>query len=203
MPTIDAEDPLAVDVVDVIHTGDVPRLKRLLAEHPGLAEVRLGDDDPDGMNRSLLHIATDWPGHFPNVATTIEVLVVDRSTFPSDTLSTHVVHPPAIAALHRWGLLDRVVASGCPPLATYSFDFGPITISGSPGTPDSPVGYCPRRTVLDKILVDGAAEAGAEVREGFTVKEILIEDGRVVGVRGHEQGGPDVTERADVVVGAD
>jgi len=75
VPTIDAEDPLAVDVVDVIHTGDVPRLKRLLAEHPGLAEVRLGDDDPDGMNRSLLHIATDWPGHFPNVATTIEVLV--------------------------------------------------------------------------------------------------------------------------------
>src|SRR5918994_7021509 len=75
VPTVDTEEPLAVDVVDAIHTGDVPRLKRLLAEHPGLAAVRLGDDDPDGMNRSLLHVATDWPGHFPNVAATIEVLV--------------------------------------------------------------------------------------------------------------------------------
>jgi hypothetical protein len=75
MPTIDTEDPLAVAVVDAIHTGDVPRLKQLLEEHPGLARVRLGDDDPDGMSRSLLHVATDWPGHFPNVATTIAVLV--------------------------------------------------------------------------------------------------------------------------------
>ena len=75
MPTIDTEEPLAVDVVDAIHAGDVPRLQELLAGHPGLAAVRLGDDDPDGMNRSLLHVATDWPGHFPNVAATIEVLV--------------------------------------------------------------------------------------------------------------------------------
>ena len=84
VPTIDTEEPLAVDVVDAIHAGDVPRLQELLAEHPGLAAVRLGDDDPDGMNRSLLHVATDWPGHFPNVAATIEVLVaagadVDRA----------------------------------------------------------------------------------------------------------------------------
>ena len=131
------------------------------------------------------------------------VLVVDRATFPSDTLSTHIVHPPAIAALDRWGLLDQVVASGCPPIDTYSFDFGPVTIAGSPGTADSPVAYCPRRTVLDKILVDGAVDAGAEVREGFTVKDIVIEDGRVVGIRGHGPDDEEVTERADVVIGAD
>jgi 2-polyprenyl-6-methoxyphenol hydroxylase-like FAD-dependent oxidoreductase len=131
------------------------------------------------------------------------VLVVDRATFPSDTVSTHVVHPPAVAALGRWGLLDRVVATGCPPIDTYAFDFGPMTIAGSPGTADAPVAYCPRRTVLDKILVDGAAEAGAEVREGFTVKEVLVEDGRVIGIRGHGKAGGEVTERADVVIGAD
>ena len=83
-----------------------------------------------------------------------KVLVVDRATFPSDTLSTHVLHPPGVAALQRWGLLDRLVATGCPPIDTYAFDFGPFTISGAPGTDDSPVAYCPRRTVLDKLLVD-------------------------------------------------
>jgi 2-polyprenyl-6-methoxyphenol hydroxylase-like FAD-dependent oxidoreductase len=86
-----------------------------------------------------------------------KVLVVDRATFPSDTLSTHIVHPPGVAALRRWGLLDRLTATGCPPIDTYAFDFGPFTISGAPGTDDSPVSYCPRRIVLDKLLVDGAA----------------------------------------------
>jgi len=132
-----------------------------------------------------------------------KVLVVDKATFPSDTLSTHLIHPPGIAALKRWGLLDRVTATGCLPIDTYRFDFGPFALSGSPGTKDSPVAYGPRRTVLDKILVDAASEAGAEVREGFTVEEILVEDDRVVGVRGHDKGGKSVSERAKVVVGAD
>src|SRR5437868_9121022 len=103
------------------------------------------------------------------------VLAVDRATFPSDTVSTHVMHPLGVAALARWGLLDRLTATGCPPIHTFAFDFGPLTIAGTPGTEQAPVAYCPRRTVLDKLLVDAAAEAGAEVREGFTVEEILIE----------------------------
>jgi 2-polyprenyl-6-methoxyphenol hydroxylase-like FAD-dependent oxidoreductase len=131
------------------------------------------------------------------------VLVVDRATFPSDTISTHVVHPPGVAALSRWGLMERLRASGCPPVHTYTFDFGPFTIAGAPGTPDAPVAYCPRRLVLDKLLVDAAAEAGAEIREGFTVEKLAIEDGRVVGIEGHSKGGNTVVERASVVVGAD
>jgi 2-polyprenyl-6-methoxyphenol hydroxylase-like FAD-dependent oxidoreductase len=131
------------------------------------------------------------------------VLVVDRATFPSDTISTHVVHPPGVAALSRWGLMERLRASGCPPVHTYTFDFGPFTIAGPPGTPDAPVAYCPRRLVLDKLLVDAAAEAGAEIREGFTVEKLAIEDGRVVGIEGHSKGGNTVVERASIVVGAD
>lgn len=131
------------------------------------------------------------------------VLVVDRATFPSDTNSTHLVHPPGIAALDRWGLLDRVVASGCPPIDTYAFDFGPFTIAGSPGTAEHPVAYAPLRTVLDSLLVEAAAEAGAEVREGFTVTEVVIADGRVTGIRGHGGNGSTVTEHARVVIGAD
>jgi len=131
------------------------------------------------------------------------VLLVDRATFPSDTVSTHVVQPLAARALSRWGLLDRLAATGCPPIDTYIYDFGPFTISGAPGTKDAPVAYCPRRTVLDKLLVDAAAVAGAEVREGFALDEVLTEAGRVIGIRGHSKSGDPVTERAKVVVGAD
>lgn len=132
-----------------------------------------------------------------------KVLVVDSATFPSDTISTHVVHPPGVEALRRWGLLDQLVATGCPRIDTYAFDFGPFTIAGTPGTPETPVAYCPRRTVLDKLLVDAASNAGAEVREGFTVDEILVTDGRVTGIRGRGRDGVVVTETARVVVGAD
>ena len=131
------------------------------------------------------------------------VLLVDRATFPSDTVSTHIVHPAGVSALSRWGLLDRLTATGCPPIHTYTFDFGPFTIAGSPGTEEAPLAYCPRRTILDKLLVDAAAESGAEVRESFTVEQVLIEDGRVVGIKGHSKQGGSIVERADIVVGAD
>jgi 2-polyprenyl-6-methoxyphenol hydroxylase-like FAD-dependent oxidoreductase len=132
------------------------------------------------------------------------VLLLDKATFPSDTMSTHHVHPPGVAALERWGLLERLEVTGCPPVETYSFDFGPLTISGSPRPIDGIArGYCSRRTVLDKLLADAAVEAGAELREGFTVDEILASDGTVTGIRGHAKGGADVTERAKVVIGAD
>ncbi|MER6996637.1 hypothetical protein [Streptomyces sp. NPDC000410] len=60
------------------------------------------------------------------------VLLVDRATFPSDTISTHLIHPPGLAALERWGPLDRVVGTGCPAIDTYAFDLGPFVIAGSP-----------------------------------------------------------------------
>ena len=130
-------------------------------------------------------------------------LLVDRAAFPSDTVSTHIVHPLASAALARWGLLDLLAATGCPPLDTYTYDFGPFTIEGAPGMQQHPAAYCPRRTVLDKLLIDAAADAGAEVRENFTVERVLIEDGRVVGIQGHSKDGQSISERAEIVIGAD
>jgi 2-polyprenyl-6-methoxyphenol hydroxylase-like FAD-dependent oxidoreductase len=100
--------------------------------------------------------------------------------------------------LQRWGLLERVVETGVPPIETYLVDFGPFAITGKPGT-----AYAPRRTVLDALLVEAASEAGAEIREGFTVEGLVVEDGRVAGIRGHAKGGRTVTEHAQVVVGAD
>jgi 2-polyprenyl-6-methoxyphenol hydroxylase-like FAD-dependent oxidoreductase len=132
------------------------------------------------------------------------VLVVDRVAFPSDTLSGHAIHPAGLASLQRWGLLDRVRAAGAPPVGVQHFDVGPFRLTGTPPPADGISDlYCVRRTVLDALLLDAAAEAGAEVREGFTVTDLLWDGDRVVGIRGHERGGAPVTEKAAVVVGAD
>jgi flavin-dependent dehydrogenase len=127
------------------------------------------------------------------------VLLVDRASFPSDTLSTHYIHQPGVARLKRWGLLDRLVATGCPPSRTLTFDVGPFALAGAPLPSDGVTeAYAPRRTVLDTLLVDAAAEAGAEVRTDFPVDQLVYEEGRVAGIRSG-----DLVERARVVVGAD
>src|SRR5512134_887461 len=103
------------------------------------------------------------------------VLLVDRARFPSDTVSTHIVWPHGAEILDRWGLLDRLAATGCPPIAlNMTFDVGPFALQGGVvDTNGGRGGFCPRRTVLDKILVDGAVESGVELREGFTVEELV------------------------------
>jgi len=75
MTTISTVDPTAIAAVRAIHTGDLAALNKLLTDHPGLATARLGADDPHGMSRTLLHVVTDWPGHFPNGAATVAALV--------------------------------------------------------------------------------------------------------------------------------
>lgn len=134
----------------------------------------------------------------------LRVLVVDRNTFPSDTTSTLVIQPPGVAALARWGLLEAVRTSGCPPFDTYRFDLGPFVLSGRPRAHQG-VGcaYAPRRLVLDAVLVDAARRAGAEVREGFTLDGLVVENGTVVGIRAHASGGDPQEVRARMVVGAD
>lgn len=134
----------------------------------------------------------------------LRVLLVDRVTFPSDTLSTHFIHLSGVAALERWGLLDRVRATGCPPIGEVRLDFGPVVMSGRPRAAGSVEEmFCCRRTVLDKLLVDAAVEAGAELRDGFVVRELLYDDrGAVCGIRGSD-GSANITERARLVIGAD
>jgi uncharacterized protein len=70
------DDPLARQVTDVIRTGDVQALERLLHEQPDLARIRIGDTE---CSRTLLHVATDWPGHYPHVSRTIQILVAARA----------------------------------------------------------------------------------------------------------------------------
>ena len=134
----------------------------------------------------------------------LNVLVLDRATFPSDTLSTHQVQVPGVARLARWGVLDQILAAGTPATRSVRFDQGEAVITGRFPEYDGADFMCsPRRTLLDKVLVDAARAAGAEVRENFTVDELLQDNETVTGVRGREKGAPVVTEQGRLVIGAD
>lgn len=74
--TLTSQDPPAVAVTEAIRTGDLPGLRQLLADHPALATARITEQGEDGRGaRSLLHIATDWPGHFPRGPEVVAALV--------------------------------------------------------------------------------------------------------------------------------
>ena len=133
------------------------------------------------------------------------VLLVDKAAFPSDTISTHIIWPHGAEIMARWGLLERLAATGCPPIALdMTFDVGPFALKGGvTDTNGGRGGFCPRRTILDKILVDGAVESGVELRERFTVEQLVWADDRVTGIKGRSHTGGSVEERASVVIGAD
>ena len=133
-----------------------------------------------------------------------DVLVVDRASFPSDTISTHVIARSGMVALHRWGVLDAVVASGAPPIRRVEFTsalgFLQREVKDRHGVDFL---LAPRRIVLDGVLQRAAREAGARIRTGVAVTDVVRDaQGRVVGVVGQDDGGP-VEVRARLVVGAD
>ncbi len=135
----------------------------------------------------------------------LRVLVVDRARRGSDTLSTHALMRGGVLQLRRWGVLDRVAATGAPPVRRVTFHYGadpvPVTLKPSAGVDAL---YAPRRTVLDALLVDAAEEAGARILFGTTVIDLARDAaGRVTGVVLRDRGGTTWCETARLVVGAD
>jgi len=134
----------------------------------------------------------------------LKVLVVDRATFPSDTLSTHQVQVPGCARLAAWGLMDKVIAAGTPPTRDVRFHVGSTRIDGRfPAVDGVDAMYSPRRIVLDSILVQAARDTGAEIRENVIVDSLIERDGHVAGVRIHAKSGGRQDETAPLVIGAD
>ncbi len=132
------------------------------------------------------------------------VLLLDRASFPSYTLSTHFVLHQRLCCLRRWGLLDRVLASGCPPVHQFTAHAGDFPLTGYPPVPAGLVSGCgPRRTVLDSILVHAAVESGAKLREDVALQDLVWEGERVTGIRVFRKDGSTATEQAHLVVGAD
>jgi len=132
------------------------------------------------------------------------VLLLDRSRYGTDTLSTHALMRGAVVQLHRWGLLPGVVGAGTPPVrsATFHLADGVTTI---PVKPKHGAGalYAPRRTVLDAMLANAARAAGAEVRFGVSVTGLRrSRAGRVTGITGRA-GAARLEATADLIIGAD
>ena len=99
--------------VEAIHRRDLSKLKRLLAENPDLATSRLGDDDPDGTLRTLLHVATDWRGHFPNRAATVAVLVEAEADVNARFRGPHTEAPlHSAASSNDVEMLDALLDAG-------------------------------------------------------------------------------------------
>ena len=131
------------------------------------------------------------------------VLGVDRASFPSDALSTHFLLPRTTHFLDDWGLLERLAATGCPRIDSITMHYGSVIVHGRPDAVGGTAAmYCPRRIVLDALLVDAEREAGAEIRERTVMRSLLWEEGRVVGIRA-AGAGKAYDERATIVVGAD
>jgi flavin-dependent dehydrogenase len=135
----------------------------------------------------------------------LRVLVVDRAHYGTDTLSTHALMRAGVLQLHRWGVLDGIKSAGTPAVRLTSFHYGDEIVD-VPIKPQNGVEglYAPRRTVIDRLLVDHARRAGAEIEFSTQLVDLVrTSDGRVCGVRVRRGDGREVQITADLVIGAD
>jgi 2-polyprenyl-6-methoxyphenol hydroxylase-like FAD-dependent oxidoreductase len=135
----------------------------------------------------------------------VRVLAVDRGRYGSDTVSTHALMRAGVAQLSRWGVLDAIESAGTPVVRSTSFHYGDevvtVHIKPQPGMDGL---YAPRRTVIDRLLVDAAREAGAEVAfETQLVDLVRDADARVCGVRVRDGRDREQQLSAELVIGAD
>lgn len=132
------------------------------------------------------------------------VLVLDKARFPSDAVSTHTIQLSGVCRLQEWGLLPDVLATGCPPIERISLDLGFVRLTGSPRPrANLTTTLCCRRVVLDHLMLNAAFKSGAQVRVKSSVTGLLVDNGRVIGVRVKGPNGQESAERARIVVGAD
>jgi flavin-dependent dehydrogenase len=134
------------------------------------------------------------------------VALVERSRAGIDTVSTHALMRAGVLQLSRWGLLDLVVAAGTPAIRTTSFHYAEgdtVRVSIRPSAGVDAL-YAPRRYLFDQLLVDAAAQAGAEVWPQTTVTKLRHDEtGRVSGIHAVDRSGRAVELAASTTVGAD
>ena len=135
----------------------------------------------------------------------LRVLALERSRYGSDTLSTHALMRVAVLQLSRWGVLDQVIAAGTPKVRETSFHYEDEVTTVPIKARDGVDGlYAPRRSLLDALLVDAAAESGATVLHETRVLDLVREPGgRITGVVVQSRGGEPIQLEAGIVGGAD
>jgi flavin-dependent dehydrogenase len=136
----------------------------------------------------------------------VRVVLVDHGRRGSDTVSTHGLMRGAVLQLSRWGVLPDVVAANTPPIREVVFHYADgedisVTIRPSEGVDAL---YAPRRHLLDRILVDAAAAAGADVLHETTATELIRDaSDRVTGVRVRGRRNESMSLCAPLTIGAD
>ncbi|MGQ0466321.1 MAG: NAD(P)/FAD-dependent oxidoreductase [Sporichthyaceae bacterium] len=132
------------------------------------------------------------------------VVALDAASFPSDTVSTHVVFPAGMAEMKRLGALDRVLAAGAPLCPRVMLSWDGVEVHGTYSPVDGiDFGTNTRRPQLDMALIDTARAAGAEIRERCKVTGVLWRGNRVAGVHYVDPDGTPRTLEAKLTVGAD
>ena len=133
------------------------------------------------------------------------MLAIDRGRHGSDTVSTHALMRAGVVQLSRWGVLEGITAAGTPVVRSTSFHYGDEVVAVPIKSQHDMEGlYAPRRTVIDRLLVDAAQKAGAEITfEMQLVDLVRADNGRVCGARlkdGHDR---ERRVSAELVIGAD
>ena len=133
------------------------------------------------------------------------VLMIDRGRYGTDILSTHALMRAGVLQLTRWGVLPAIINAGTPAVRsatfTYAGDGTRIAIKPRDGVEAL---FAPRRTVLDRALVDAAVAAGVAVSYGTTLLDVLrTSAGGVRGVVVQPESGWPMEIEANIVIGAD
>jgi len=135
----------------------------------------------------------------------LRVLVVDRGRYGTDTLSTHALMRAGVLQLLRFGVLPGIAEHAAPPIRSASFIYGDDEMRVPVKPRDGVDALCaPRRTILDRAIVDVAADAGVHFSYGTAVVDVMRESGgRVSGVVVKRESGETRSLRAGLVIGAD
>lgn len=105
---LSASDPQAVRLTRFIQQGEIEALRQTLEDQPALARAIVVD--AKGIGRTLLHLATDWPGHFPQVAGTIGVLIAAGADVNAGMRNSAAPDAPGETPLHWAASSDDVAA---------------------------------------------------------------------------------------------
>ena len=137
-----------------------------------------------------------------------DVLMVDRCKFPRDKACSEYMSPEAVRLLDRLGVVADLEAAGCSvPHGTAVTGAGGSRLIGrfaqASVVPFRPTGLSVARKILDQRLVEAARAAGARVREGTTIEELLYDDGSVAGAVVCDAEGAREPIRARLTIGAD
>jgi flavin-dependent dehydrogenase len=133
------------------------------------------------------------------------VVVLDKMTFPSDRLSTHLLMPAGVSELAKLGALPRILAVNPSQVRYLQVEAEGVRCCERLRASDDGIDYgvCIPRDLQDACLVDAAREQGADIRERCTFQLLHWRAGRVDGVRYTDANGDEHDIRATLVIGAD